>query len=116
MKHLIQKIQDKRKNTSWENYVTDLLSWVPMNFYRNNGQVSRYPDTPRSPKILANSEFEEIRDTLCEYGQDYDAGRDFFDQFAELFKQVPSPATIQPMYRVCEHVYDLKIMDSMKRK
>lgn len=97
MKHLIQKIQDKRKATTWEDYVSDLLSWVPMNFYKNSACISRYPDTSRSPKLMANHAFEELRDTLIEYGQDYDPSQSFFEQFAQLFQTLPSPATIQQM-------------------
>lgn len=97
MKHLIQKIQDKRKTSSWEDYVIHMMSWVPMNFYKNSGHISRYPETPRSPKVMGNHAFEEIRDTLIDYGQDYDSSQGFFDQFATLFQTVPSPATIQQM-------------------
>jgi hypothetical protein len=29
-------IQEKRRNTSTEDFVTEILSWVPMTFYKNS--------------------------------------------------------------------------------
>jgi len=97
MKNYIKKIQDKRKQTSWDDYVIDLMSWVPMNFYKNDGHISRYPDTPRSPKIVSNSEFETLRETLLDYGREYDGSKWFFEQFGDLYKATPTSATIHQM-------------------
>ena len=42
-----QKIQTKRKQTTWKEFVRDVCSWFPLVLNREHGEVSRYPKTNR---------------------------------------------------------------------
>ncbi len=97
LKHYQQIIKDLRKDTPYDEYVMDLLSWVPMNFYRNNEEISRYPDTSRSPKVVSNKKFGEMRDEMGKYSLEYNQSKTFFENFEVLFKNIPMPATVQQM-------------------
>jgi hypothetical protein len=49
-----QKIQEKRKQTSFRDCVREIASWRPLNIYNLKGTLSRYPDTPRKGNIVNN--------------------------------------------------------------
>ena len=86
-----QKIQEKRKQTPFRNFVMEIASWRPLNFYKNLGTFSRYPATSRSPKIIASEVFEQ---------ETYDGkyfpltseGSNFFENIRQLFLTVPLEA------------------------
>ncbi len=42
-----EKIQAKRKQTPWRDFVRDVASHFPVNLYRNNSFISKYPPTDR---------------------------------------------------------------------
>jgi hypothetical protein len=50
--HRQQKIQEKRKKTPWREFVRDICSWYQITFYKNQGQISRYPESDRIGKLL----------------------------------------------------------------
>ena len=58
------KMQEKRKHTSRKDFVMGICSWFPMIFYKNNGIISRYPETKRITEILKSKDFENSRDGL----------------------------------------------------
>ena len=72
LKHRQTKIQTKRKLTPWRDYVKEIVSRFPMVFHKTQGHMSRYPDTDRIGTLSSNKEFEKIRDTMLEYGKEYD--------------------------------------------
>jgi len=47
-----QKIQEKRKNTPFRDFVRDIWSHFPVNLYKYNWMISKYPDTDRIDKII----------------------------------------------------------------
>lgn len=40
-----EKIQEKRKQTPWRDFVMEICSWMPVMFYNINGRISRFPKT-----------------------------------------------------------------------
>ena len=54
-------IEEKRKKTDFNTFIQEVLSWLPIAFYKNDGNISRYPSTERSPKVISNSEFAQAR-------------------------------------------------------
>lgn len=54
-----KKIQAKRKTTPWRDFVMEIASWYPVNFYRNNGIISKYsPLQSRIQNIIQSTEYE----------------------------------------------------------
>ncbi len=60
-----EKIQAKRKQTSWRDFVMDICSWWPIVFYKNNNIVSKFPPTNRS-SIIPHLQFDSNRDGLID--------------------------------------------------
>jgi hypothetical protein len=61
------KMQEKRKNTSWRDFVKEIASRMPMMLYKNDGIVTPYsPDSKRIKKVLSPKVFEEYRENMQE--------------------------------------------------
>ncbi len=52
-----EKIQEKRKQTIFRDFVREIASWMPVNFYKINGVVSRFPDTGRQGNIVSIKDY-----------------------------------------------------------
>jgi len=60
-------MQEKRKNTSWRDFVKEIASRMPMMLYKNDGIVTPYsPDSKRIKKVLSPKVFEEYRENMQE--------------------------------------------------
>ncbi len=92
-----EKIQEKRKNTSFREYVKQIVSWFPVVFHKTQGYMSRYPQTERIWDVSANKDFAVIRDGLLDYGKEYSAQESIFVQLHDLMKEIPLSATISQM-------------------
>lgn len=55
------KIQEKRRQTSWREFLMEIASWCPLWFYKIDGKISRYPPTLRAGKLISAEEFVEHR-------------------------------------------------------
>lgn len=84
-----KKIQDKRKNTPFRDFLLEVASWWSINLYRNNNNISFLPLTQRSGKVV----------WLYQYYREYDNlldgiwnNSDFFSDFASLFINHAKPA------------------------
>ena len=75
-------IQEKRKKTPFREFVKEIASWNVVNIYKRNGQISRYPETARSPLVG-----EKFWENSIDYIGNFE--KDFFDSFIELFNKVP---------------------------
>jgi len=53
LNHRQTKIQEKRKQTTLRDFVVEIASRRPLNFYKNQGFTSRYPATSRIGKIIS---------------------------------------------------------------
>ena len=88
--HREQKIQNKRKQTPFRDFLQEIASWRPMTFYKNNGHISRYPVSSRVQNIISVKEFATLRDDIYKYGIDYSG--DFFADITALWQSVPTAA------------------------
>ncbi|NUJ98003.1 hypothetical protein HGA92_04430 [Candidatus Gracilibacteria bacterium] len=84
------KIKEKRKSTPWREFLQEIVSWMPLNLYKNQNLISRFPPTTRS-NIISTKQFEQERESLTHYGRDYDFEKDFFENIALLKKEIPFP-------------------------
>ena len=89
LSHRQQKIQEKRKQTSFRDFVKDILSWYPLVLNKRNTLISLYPDTERSCPIVPHKTFLEEVDNLTKQGRNYDTQISFFENFKALFREVP---------------------------
>lgn len=59
-----EKIKEKMKHVSWRDFVKYCCSLQTFVFHKNNGMISRYPQTDRIGGIEKTMDFEANRDTL----------------------------------------------------
>ncbi len=86
--HRQTKIQEKRKMTTWRQYIKEIASRHPLTLNRRWSLLTRYPDENRVT-ITTIEDFEAKRDSLLQYGREYESWFSFFKQFWWLFKVVP---------------------------
>jgi len=96
LKYWQTKIADKRKQTSFRDFLLEICSWYPSSLHKNNGLISKFPDTPRVKKIIPNSEFEKNRDALVNDIFEYDFEETFFENFRKLFMSID-------MFHICHY-------------
>ncbi|MDR2666916.1 MAG: hypothetical protein LBB34_02255 [Holosporales bacterium] len=89
-----QKIQEKRKQTSFRDFVREIASWRPLQFYRNAGFISKYPTTERSPKLISSQQYEEARNTFTDT-TNIELQNNFFETFQQLFQKTSTEPTGQ---------------------
>jgi hypothetical protein len=46
-----EKIKEKRKNTDFRDFLKSVPSWFQIMFYKNNGLISRFPESSRIKNI-----------------------------------------------------------------
>lgn len=88
-------IQEKVKKTSFRDFVKKIAWWYPVSFYKREGIISVFPDTPRSPHIISTKDFSEISNELMKYWYDYDFEDSFFENYRRVFMSVPFSALRQ---------------------
>lgn len=80
-----EKIQQKRKSTPWREYLLDICSWLPLVLHRNNGVISRYPESNRHWVLMDAKDFYNAEPVSLEI----DSSKSFFAQLIELHKLSP---------------------------
>lgn len=86
-----EKIQTKRKQTPWREFVMEICSRCSLNIYKNEGIVSRFPETKRI-RTISRKEFFNKRDTYSDlYNSNYIDSHSFLEQIQELFIRIPLP-------------------------
>jgi len=93
LKHWQSKIADRRKQSSFDDFLMEIVSWVPMNFYRNNGHISRYPASDRI-NVVWLKEFQKNRDNNIDHALEYNPELSFFQQFQKLMLDVPQASLV----------------------
>lgn len=83
-----EKIQIKRKQTSFRDFVRECASRQQFNFYKIDWRVSRYPDTNRISKLVDADSFYEINQNTY---IDYNNSISFFENFRELWNAIHLP-------------------------
>jgi hypothetical protein len=61
------KMQERNKNREFKMFVRDIMSWFPIVLQKNNGYISRYPQTPRIKEVVHYKEYERVKDMMTEY-------------------------------------------------
>lgn len=81
-----KKMQERRKQTPWREFVKEIASRQSLLFYKIHGILSQYPDTPRIGGVMEYSQYEPQTPELHIQGN-------FFDKLKEMFKKYHFPAT-----------------------
>jgi hypothetical protein len=83
-----EKIQEKRKQTSFRDCIREVASWKPLNIYNINGMLSRYPDTNRKGNIVDNPLISMDNDNTGVYSGN------FFQDFELFYQKSNKPALV----------------------
>jgi len=95
LKYFQDIIKEKRKQTSFRDYLKEIVSFRTMNMYNNSGFVSIYPpNIHRLWKIVSHREFDETRDSISKYWLEYDFSLNFFSNFQILFDSMKLAPTV----------------------
>jgi hypothetical protein len=81
LKHRQEKIQAKRKNTPWREFVMEICSWYNLSLYSNNNHISRYPSVSRNKNLTVDVMKSMSNDLTHDYGGD------FLSNFAYFYQQ-----------------------------
>ena len=84
-----QKIQEKRKQTPWRDFVMEVASRYTINLYRNQWLLAKYPDNGRTPNIIIEKDYASIGNQMND--KLYDNDKSFFEQFHNLRKAHKHP-------------------------
>ena len=95
LQHRQQKIQNKRKQTPFREFLLEIASWMPLTLHKIDGKISRYPDTSRIANLMSWPQFELERDGFDAYGKDFDGSQSVFTQLQQLYKEVPKYYSFQ---------------------
>jgi hypothetical protein len=82
------KMQEKRKNTSWRDFVKEIISRMPIVFYKTKGVVSKFPYTERVSTVISFKEYEASTPEIKNH-------KTFFLSMQEMFRTANLPATTQ---------------------
>ncbi len=83
-----EKIQAKRKQTSWRDFVMEIASWAPYNLYKRNWLITVYKDTERLPLVISAKEYNSQRDW---YKSVLVYETDFFKNLSDLISHTALP-------------------------
>lgn len=87
------KMQEKRKQTSFRDFLKEVVSRFNVNFYKNNGIISRFPETDRCGTVYEAEEYKkQFTDGFPWI--DIDSSKPFFQQFQEFFATSPKMALL----------------------
>jgi hypothetical protein len=64
LQHRQEKIQEKRKQTPWRDFLMEIASWYTINLNKNSTMVSRYPSNDRMGSIISKTEYESNWDQM----------------------------------------------------
>ncbi len=90
-----EKIQAKRMQTPWRDFVKELGSRGEFVLYKNQWLISRYPaDTWRIGELMSNKMYEDYRQELGSLWCEIDEQIPFFQQFQNLFLKLKNAASL----------------------
>ncbi|USN57718.1 MAG: hypothetical protein H6767_04995 [Candidatus Peribacteria bacterium] len=64
IQHWQEKIKEKKKQTSFRDFLKEITSWKPIILYKNTGYISRYPEVSRIKHLVSSQKYQELRTTL----------------------------------------------------
>ena len=77
-----EKIQNKRKQSSFRDFLLEVASRYTINLHRNQWQLARYPNNDRTVHIIPEKEYAALGNQVNDLH--YDNNRPFFEQFRDL--------------------------------
>jgi hypothetical protein len=88
------KIQEKRNQTFFRDFVKEIASRMPMQVYKQNGVITRFPSTERSPSLCKDlTEFYDVS-----VAQEYNSEFTFLQQLKNFYAKRPQiPLFSYPM-------------------
>jgi len=92
LKQREEKMKEKIKSISWRDFIKYCWSLQTFVFHKNNGMISRYPQTDRIGGIQKTIDFEANRDNLIKSWLNYDFNKSFFQNYQDLMKHMIFPA------------------------
>jgi hypothetical protein len=85
-----EKIQEKRKQTSFRNFVMEICSWRNFMFYKSEVGIGKYPQTQeRKMNVLSFSEYGKKDANDIEFFLEYNKNRPFLEQVSHLYHSYP---------------------------
>lgn len=90
--YYIQKIQEKRKQTPFREFIREIVSWKPIVLHRNMLFISRFPVSDRVT-VVDRKIFESNQSNMDDVLRDNDS-LSFFDSLSTVFRKTPLPPTI----------------------
>lgn len=85
-----EKIKNQRKTTPFRDFLLTIGSRRPMTFYKNNGHISRYPQTDRIQDIVSLQQHTQMRDDMPKYAREYSG--DIFPDISTMLQTIPIAA------------------------
>ena len=79
--------------TDFRDFVMEIASFQPLNLYKVNGMISKYPDTNRINNIVSYKEYET--NYLNQDWINFDLSKSFFDNLSFLKNNIKKPALLQ---------------------
>ena len=77
-----KKIQEKRKNTAFRDFLLEVASWWSINLYRNNKLISIFPPHERSGSVVWIADYITCYENVLDWPE---IGYNFLEQFSVLF-------------------------------
>lgn len=93
LKYWQTKIQERRKQTPWRDFLKEIASWFNVSFYKNQNTISRFPETNRCGKIYPVDLYRKE----CNEGfpwVDIVPDKPFLEQFQAFFATSPKMALL----------------------
>lgn len=84
--------KQKVYSLSYEDFLVQICSWIPFALHKNNGLISRFPESSRT-SIVSRKDYQEHIDTLTSKGRNFDEKLTFFENFATFLPTISLPAT-----------------------
>jgi len=94
IKQRVDQIKNKRKQTSFRDFLKQIVSRQPIVFYKTDGVVSRFPKTDRIKSVVKCSNFDKINEDIVARGQEYNFNKPFWENFSSLFHKISLPSMI----------------------
>ena len=79
-------IKEKRKKTEFRDFLKEIWSWFPINLYKINWKLSRYPFSDRLWSLIDTKSFSTLWNNDF-YNQELDLKNNFFNQIQKLYKK-----------------------------
>lgn len=88
LKQWQEKIQAKRKQTTFRDFIKEIASWQPVVFHKSHWLVSRFPQTDRMLEVISYSDYYSQDSIEYTHGIAYDESKNIFENYAKLRSKI----------------------------